>query len=120
MKKLLLLKVLFVVVLLAVPLLSLAQAINILPKDPGLPGSESADLRATIILIIQQWLLPFAGTIAVLFIIIGGFQYMFAGASPDLAKKGKETLVNAIIGLVIIILSFVIITVVVNTLFRIG
>jgi type IV secretory pathway VirB2 component (pilin) len=44
-----------------------------------------------------------AGTIAVIFIIIGGIMYMFAGANKDMAEKGKHTLTYAIAGLAIVI-----------------
>ncbi|MFA5872311.1 MAG: pilin [Parcubacteria group bacterium] len=44
-----------------------------------------------------------AGTIAVIFIIIGGVMYMFAGANKDMAEKGKHTLTYAIAGLAIVI-----------------
>jgi hypothetical protein len=110
---------LMMVLVIAVPVVALAQAI-VLPADPGLPGTPNSDLAGSLLRIIQQWLLPFAGIIAVLFIIIGGFQYMFAGMNEKLVERGKSTLRNAIVGLVIIILSYVIITVVVNTVFRFG
>lgn len=64
---------------------------------------------------IRQILL-FAGVLAVLFVIIGGFQYITAGVNQELAETGKKTLTNAIIGLVIIILSYAIVTVINNAL----
>lgn len=111
--------VLMMVLAVAVPIVALAQDPSVVlpPNTLGLPGEDDENAETFIIDIIQEWLLPFAGIIAVLFIIIGGFQYMFAGMNEDLAKRGKSTLRNAIIGLVIIILSYVIISVVVNTLF---
>jgi hypothetical protein len=60
-------------------------------------------------------LLSIAGMIAVLFIIIGGFQYITSGANQELAEAGKKTLRNAIIGIVVIVLSFVIVRVISNT-----
>ena len=39
--------------------------------------------------------------IAVAFIIVGGYQYMIATGSPDKIKAAKDTIRNAIIGLVI-------------------
>ena len=61
-------------------------------------------------------ILGFAGLIAVLFVIIGGFQYIFSGANEELAESGKKTLKNAVIGVVIIVLSFVIVNVVSSAL----
>ena len=47
-----------------------------------------------------------------LFLIIGGFWYITAAGNEETAEKGKGTVINAIIGIVIIILSYVIINVV--------
>jgi len=49
-----------------------------------------------------------AGLLSVAFIIIGGFQYITAGASKDGAQKAKTTLTYAIIGLVIVMLALLI------------
>ena len=82
---------------------------------PGLAGSTTADpavLTTSIIL----YLLTIAGILAVLFIVIGGFQYILSGANEELAERGKKTLKNAVIGLVIIILSYVIVNVIAKAL----
>ncbi len=59
-------------------------------------------------------LLGLAASAAILFIILGGFWYMTAGANAEQAEKGRKALMNAVIGLVVIILSFVIVRVVLN------
>jgi hypothetical protein len=61
-------------------------------------------------------MLYFAGIIAVVFIIIGGYRYMTSAGSTEGAGAGKKTLINAIIGLVIVILAYVIVRVVTNFL----
>ena len=61
-------------------------------------------------------LLEFAGVIAILFIIIGGYQYLTSGFNPKQAEDGKKTLQSAIIGIAIIILSYTIISVVFDTI----
>ncbi len=71
---------------------------------------------AGLIIAITNLVLGVAGAIAILFVIIGGFQYILSGANEDLAKRGKATLTNAIIGLIIIVLSFTVISVVYTTL----
>ncbi len=53
-----------------------------------------------------------AGMIAVLFVIIGGFRYVTSAGNEEQAEAGKKTLQNAIIGVVIIVLSFVIVNVI--------
>ena len=55
-----------------------------------------------------------AGAVAVVFVILGGYQYMTSAGNEEAAEKGKQNVINAIIGIVIIIMSYVIITVVAN------
>lgn len=54
-------------------------------------------------------LLAIAGTVAVLFIIIGGFQYITSAGNPDNVGKAKNTILYAIIGLVVVILSYAVV-----------
>lgn len=65
-----------------------------------------------LIRIVINWLLGIAFGVAVLFLIIGGFWYITSAGNEETAEKGKGTAINAIIGIVIIILSYVIINVV--------
>ena len=60
--------------------------------------------------------LSFAGVIAVVFIIVGGYMYLTSAGNEEAAEKGRKVLTNAIIGLIIIILSAAIVRIVVNTL----
>src|SRR4051812_16563503 len=61
-----------------------------------------------IIIRIINFLLLFAALIAILMIVIGGYKYITSAGNAESAKSGRATVVNAIIGLAIIILSFVI------------
>ena len=61
-------------------------------------------------------LLPVAGVIAMFFVIYGGVQYVVSRGNDEAAEKGKKTLINAIIGVVIIVLSWVIIATISNAL----
>ena len=79
--------------------------------NAGLTGAQS--LSQLIVEIINIMLI-FAGAVAVIFVIIGGYQYLTSAGNEESAEKGKKTLINAIIGVVLIIMSFVIINVIVN------
>ncbi len=48
-------------------------------------------------------------TIAVLFLIIGGYQYMTSAGNPDQIQKAKNTILYSVIGLAVAILSFAIV-----------
>lgn len=52
---------------------------------------------------IMRYLQGIAGTIAVIFIIIGGIMYMLSGGSKDMAERAKKTLIYAIAGLAIVL-----------------
>lgn len=67
-----------------------------------------------LIIRVINWILAITLAVDVLFIIIGGFLYITSAGNEDRAKKGKTTVINAIIGLVIIILAYVIAQVVSN------
>lgn len=52
---------------------------------------------------IMSYLRGIAGTIAVIFIIIGGIMYMLSGGSKEMAERAKRTLIFAIAGLAIVL-----------------
>ena len=60
--------------------------------------------------------LAIAGIVAVLFLIVGGFRYITASGNEEQAEAAKKTITHVILGVVIIILSFVIIRVIANAL----
>lgn len=72
------------------------------PSQLRLPG-VSVDTGVSNILNI---VFAIAGLLAVLFIIIGGFQYVVSGGDPAGLKRAKETITYAIVGLVITLLAF--------------
>ncbi len=74
----------------------------------GETGLSTSGVRDTIITIIF-WALGIAGSVAVLFLIVGGFLYITAGGDSDRLDKAKATIKNSIIGIVIILLSLVIV-----------
>ena len=71
------------------------------------------DFRSIITTVIEL-ALGLTGLVATAFIVLGGYQIIMARGNDEIAKKGRQTLTNAIIGLVIIILSYVIVSIVVN------
>jgi hypothetical protein len=55
------------------------------------------------------WILGLSGGIAVLFLILGGLQYITSSGNKDKAEQAKQTILYAVIGLIVIALSFVIV-----------
>ncbi len=89
-----------------------------LPPDGTYPStgfagtSNLTDLLARVI----KLLLTFAGTIAVVMLVLGGYWYMAAGGNEEMAEKGKNTIVNFVLGLVVIIMAYAIVTILFDTL----
>ena len=54
----------------------------------------------------------FGGGVAILLVLKGGLELATSGGNPEQIKKGRETIVNALMGLAIILLSVVILKVV--------
>ena len=69
-----------------------------------------------IILNVVQAALAIAAYVTVFFIIKGGFGYMTSAGSPDGMKGAKTTITNAVIGLVIVLLSAVIVNTIAGVL----
>jgi len=57
-----------------------------------------------------------AGAAAVILIIIGGLRYITSAGDPEKAKSARSTVINALIGLVVIALAASLITYVVEKL----
>ena len=68
----------------------------------GNPLGNTNTLQA-VLTNITSYLRGIAGTIAVIFIIIGGIMYMVSGGSKETAERAKKTLIFAIAGLAIVL-----------------
>jgi|SRR3989344_4104104 len=99
--------------LLALAPVAFAQFQNPNPGGTNLPGDTSI---SGLIMRIINIALGVAGLVAVLFLIIGGFRYITAAGNEETAEQAKKIIINAIIGVVVIILSFVIVRVISNAL----
>lgn len=108
-------QVLLVSLLVFAPLLVAFAQINVgIPCDPTKQNCQNIRSVNDLIKTIINWLLAIAFAIAVLFLIIGGFQYITSAGNEEAAQKGKSTAINALIGIIIIVLSYVIVNVVAN------
>ena len=55
-----------------------------------------------------NWVIGVSGVVCAIFIVVGGFGYMTSAGDPSKVQKAKKTILYAIIGLIIVALSFVI------------
>lgn len=82
------------------------------PEDLGLPTTTvGGGLGAVLNLVFIA-----AGLLSVIFIIIGGVKYTVSGGDASGIKSAKETIIYAIVGLIVTLLAFGI----VNFVVRIG
>ena len=83
------------------------------PKDAACNGGicESKSFTDLLIRIITL-LLTVAGIIAVLMLIVGGFWYITSAGNEEQSEKGKKAITNAIIGVIVVLLSYAIVTVI--------
>lgn len=74
----------------------------------GSVGLGTSDLREVAINVIK-WLLGILGLVAVSFLIYGGFLWLTAAGNEERIEKAKRVIVNAVIGLVIVLVSWAIV-----------
>jgi hypothetical protein len=93
---------------------TVASAAVTIENIGGSLGLGNADLRQTVMNIIT-YVLGLLGLIAVVMILYGGFIWMTAGGNEDKVDTAKQIISSAAIGLVIILISWAIVTFVVGT-----
>jgi len=79
--------------------------------DPTL--TQQTNLRDFIVNAVN-FVLGFLGLVAVVMIIYGGFMYVTAGGAEEQTTKGKKSVMYAVVGIVIILISFAL----VNTIIK--
>ncbi|MEK9155844.1 MAG: hypothetical protein AAB360_00885 [Patescibacteria group bacterium] len=84
----------------------------------GTAFATGTDNIAGLITGIVNILLMIASALAVLYLIYSGILYITAAGNPDNAKKGQQGVVNAIIGIAVIVLSYAIVRAVRGTLLK--
>ncbi len=82
----------------------------------GFGASEQDTDLPTVIGRIIKVVLAFLGIILLIVVLYGGFLWMTAGGSEEKVDKAKSWIINGIIGLVIILLSYAIASYVVDKL----
>lgn len=93
--------------------LLLQQVLRAQKKVSEHPEAKVATGNTTTILeSILSTLFVFGGSVAVLFLIIGGYRYVTSQGNPDLIEGAKRTVLYSVIGLVVLFLSAAIFTLV--------
>ncbi len=97
---------------LAIP--TLVAADGLVPcSGPDCDFCKLLQLILNIINFVAKTLTP---AVAGLLVVIGGIMYLLAGANPSLLSKAKGILLNVVVGLIIIYVSYLIVYTVLNVL----
>jgi len=70
--------------------------------------TDNVDLGDIAVNIIN-WVLGFLALIAIIIVLLGGFQWMTSGGNPEKVGSAKKTLIAGLVGLAIIFLSWAIV-----------
>ena len=81
----------------------------------GCPSKTAPELGKTVANILYA-IIAILGLVAVIFVLIGGIQYMTSTGDPAKTKKARDTILYALIGLVICVLSFAIVNFTINNI----
>ncbi|HBI97111.1 MAG: hypothetical protein US83_C0007G0010 [Candidatus Falkowbacteria bacterium GW2011_GWC2_38_22] len=90
------------------PEIGIDYAANVGLIDPG-----DKDVRVFIVEVVRYFI-TFLGIIAVAMVMYAGFLWMTSGGDPEKVNKAKSALINSVIGLIIIISAFAIVTLIIN------
>ena len=86
-----------------------AKAYEPLVRLPGLPTEGEINLSQYIIGL-YNFLLSIVGIVAVMMLIIGGMKYITAAGNASIISDAKDTITNALFGLLLALLSWVIVS----------
>ena len=93
------------------PLPMQAQGTGTSPTTTGSPslpnplGSNDINL-VKVVLRVLQIILAAVDIFALFMVILGGFEFLISAGNPNMVKKAKDTLVWAIVGILVITLSY--------------
>jgi len=89
------------------------------PGQLNLPSNNTLQPVAVITNIINIFL-GLLGLLAVIIVLIGGFKWMTANGVEDKVKNAKKTIEYGLIGMGIILLSYVIVRLVLGAIYKVG
>ena len=78
------------------------------------PCKASTDLVGGILKNVINVMLYLAGTIAVIMVVIGGIRYITSDGDSSKANQAKNTIIYAVVGIVVSLMSFAIVNFVIG------
>lgn len=87
------------------------EGLTIIGGDSATTDNFNTKLQAVL-----NWIFGIIGIVAVIMIILGGFTMMTSSGDPGKVKKGKDTILYGVIGLVVALLAVVIVNFVITNI----
>jgi cytochrome bd-type quinol oxidase subunit 2 len=75
----------------------------------GVPAPTSKEAISTLITNLTKYAVEFIGIVCIIFLIIGGIQYITSGGNQEGMQKAKATLTWAIIGLILVLSAYAVV-----------
>ena len=79
-------------------------------------GNYSLNDMVSVTVIVSQFILGIVGSLALLAFVAGGLMMMLSAGNPEWVTRGKQTLIGAVVGLIIVFTSYAIIQLVFTSL----
>jgi hypothetical protein len=98
-----------------------ASAINVFDQCSSTPDSavckaQGTDNFSSLVKTVVNTMLFILGAIAVIMIVIGGIRYTLSGGDASNTKAAKDTILYAVIGLVVAVMAYAIVNFVIGAL----
>lgn len=77
------------------------------PKVTPIKNATISEIAVTAI----NFLLVLAGALSVIFLIVGGIRYIISSGSPDAIDRAKKTVLYAVVGIIVVLLSYTIVNI---------
>lgn len=78
-----------------------------IPKVTPIKNATIPEIAVTAI----NFLLVVAGALSVIFLIVGGIRYIISSGSPDAIDRAKKTVLYAVVGIIVVLLSYTIVNI---------
>ncbi|HLD27083.1 MAG TPA: hypothetical protein VJB63_03960 [Patescibacteria group bacterium] len=75
---------------------------------------EGINTLADLINIIVLFIYPFAGILLFIYLVWGGYEYLLSGGNPEKVKGAQGKLTSAIIGFILLFVSYVLVQIIVR------
>lgn len=93
--------------------LPVASALALPDPEVDPSGTGEGSLRVVVVQMVDYFL-GFLGLLAVIMVIYGGVLYVTAGGKEEQSNKAKKVIMFAVIGLIIILLSYALVNTVIG------